>query len=47
MSKEKEDMIARAEEVAKDLASLQAKVAILQADIHMLKLIDKILESNK
>ena len=45
MSKE-EEMIARAEQVAKELAAVQATVASIQADLHMLKLINKILETN-
>ena len=34
----------RLEKISKELIELQAKMASLQADIHMLKLINKILE---
>jgi len=34
----------RLEQISKELIELQAKMALLQAEIHMLKLINKILE---
>ena len=34
----------RLEQISKELIELQAKMASLQAEIHMLKLINKILE---
>ena len=42
-----EEMIEKADQLAKLAHELQTKVALIQADLHMLQLINKIQEESK